>query len=274
LHFPWFAALIERSLWRRERAIICVSRVLKKIMIEEAGIDESHMVGFKISPVAVDVDRFLPSTPPSPEVLELARGRIVAGYVGTLTAWHGVDLFFDVAEELKKRNVPVLILTVGGETDRVERLRARTAERGLESHLYFYGSISHNQVPAFMAAMQICLIADTQDWSSPTKFFEFAAMEKPIIASESPSVHEVFGSDEQSGLFFQRGDARAMADRIEQLVADPEMGVRIAKAARRRVLASYTWACNVNTIMELYKLQGITEANFQPNECADPNIQS
>lgn len=256
LHFPWLAERVENSLWRRERAVICVSTTLKRLMIETANMNEDAMTGFEISPVAVDTEVFHPSVPPDPELLQLKGDRPLAGYVGTLTAWHGVDLFFDVARILRERGNPTIILPVGGEPARVERLRDRVKEEGLQDNLIFYGSIDHQRVPAFLAAMDICVIADTQDWSSPTKFFEFASMARPIIASRSPSVIEVFGKTGTAGLFFTRGDANGMADEIERLQNDPALGIALGKAARARVEENYTWAASVKTIMDLYRKLG------------------
>jgi glycosyltransferase involved in cell wall biosynthesis len=273
LHWPRFAERVENSLWRKERAIICVSEKLKELMTEAAHLDEKKMVGFVISPVAVDPDVFHPNVAPATEVRLLANGRSIAGYAGTLTAWHGVDLFFHAAKALKERGANCMILAVGGERERVERLRTRAREEGVGEYLHFYGSIPHEQVPSFIAAMDVCLIADTQDWSSPTKFFEFASMEKPIVASRSPSVYEVFGHNEQAGLFFDRGDAEGMATRILECLQDPELSKQRGAAARQRVLQRYTWECNVRSIMELYARMGAnTEASHPANrdpQCAN-----
>lgn len=269
LHFPQLAKRVEVALWQRERAMICVSQKLKDLMIAEANLHLDRMAGFAISPVAVDVKMFNPAVEPDPEVLEIGNGRKVAGYVGTLTAWHGVDLFFETAQLLKKHNDSTIILAVGGEPERVEKLRERARSLDVDSHLVFHGSIDHHKVPGFLAAMDMCLIADTQDWSSPTKFFEFAAMEKPIIASRSPSVEEVFGNTE-AGLFFQRGSAQGMAEAIEKVQNDPELARRMGAAARRRVLERYTWACNVKAIMQLYQAMGCEAAEYPPEACPTP----
>lgn len=274
LHFPWLAERVEHALWRRERAMICVSQTLKQLMTDTAGLDESKMNGFEVSPVAVDTNVFHPSMEPAEEVRKLARGRKIAGYVGTLTAWHGVDLFFETAQIMKDRNAPVLLLAVGGEPERVERLRKRVREAGLENHLLFYGSIDFQQVPPFLAAMDMCLIADTQDWSSPTKFFEFAAMERPIIASRSPSVLEVFGDSGTAGLFFERGNAEDMADKMLMVLNDHDLSERLGRAARQRVLQRYTWECNVKTIMCLYEKMNANGAHVLPGLCPPPPGES
>lgn len=270
LHFPGIAEKVERNIWRQEKALICVSQTLKNLMTKSAGLDHSKIVGFEISPVAVDTYSFHPDVKPSTEILKFKGDKKLAGYVGTLTAWHGVDLFFDAARILRERNIPIKILAVGGEGDRVERLRDRVLKDNLSEYLHFYGSIDHHYVASFLAAMDMCLIADTQDWSSPTKFFEFAAMEKPIIASRSPSVEEVFGSSGNAGLFFPRGDAEQMVCEMERVLAEPEMAVQIGKAARARVLSRYTWACNIRTIMELYEKLGARNVEIPRDACPTP----
>lgn len=265
LHWPRLAERVEKSLWRRETAVITVSETLRKLMIESAELKPYEMAGFIINPVAVDPEMFHPATRPAVEVQEFAAGRKLAGYAGTLTAWHGIDLFLDAAAVLRERGANCLLYVIGGDPARVQRLRDQTMERGLQSHLHFHGSIPHAMVPSYLAAMDLFLIPDTQDWSSPTKFFEFAAMARPIVASVSPSVTEVFGSDD-AGFFFKRGSAEAMAESVVGALSNPEEARRRATIARQRVLNRYTWNSNIQRVMELYRAQGLSPelAAFPP----------
>lgn len=260
LHWPKLAHRFECSLWRREKAIICVSQMLKQLMIESAGIDESRMCGFVISPVAVDPEVFHPGIEPSTDPAFGIPGKKIAGYMGTLTSWHGVDLFFDAARMLRDGGHQLAIVAVGGETERVNRLRARVREEGLQDHLQFFGSVPHSEVPAYLAKMDVCVIADTQDWSSPTKFFEFAAMERPVVAARSPAVEEVFGPRADTGLMFERGNAQSMVEQILRLTGDPELAHSLGCSARLRVLVHYTWERNVRTIVDLFQAQATAGA--------------
>jgi glycosyltransferase involved in cell wall biosynthesis len=264
LHWPWLAQRVESKLWRREKAIICISQMLKRLMTESAGIKESEMTGFIVSPVAVNPNIFTPDTLPVDLDRFGLKGKKIVGYMGTMTSWHGVDLFFDAARMLKERNRDVLIFAVGGEADRLEKLRAKVHEQGLESHLRFHGSIPFTDVPSYLRAMDVCLIADTQDWSSPTKFFEFAAMERTVVAGRSPAVEEVFGPEKNTGLLFERGNVEDMVNQILNAVDNPELSARFGKNARRRVLANYTWRRNISTIMSLYQKLGAANASMPP----------
>ncbi len=269
LRLPGWAQRVEARLWRREKAIICVSTQLKRLMTQEAGLDESGMAGFIISPVAVDPARFHPDVPPFDFAACGIVGREVAGYMGTLTAWHGVDLFFEAARILRDEERPVVIAAVGGEPDRVDRLCARAREEGVDRNLFFLGSISHSLVPSYLAGVDVCLIPDTQDWSSPTKFFEFAAMQKPVVAAKSPAVEEVFGDGEQVGLLFERGNAADMVRKILAVLDDARMARRLGEAARRRILQHYTWSANIGRIMNLYALMGARGAVEPPTDTGD-----
>lgn len=273
LHWPGLAEKVERSLWRRESAVITVSETLRELMIQSAQMNPAEMAGFVINPVAVDPAMFDPATPPSVELQEFAAGRQIAGYAGTLTAWHGIDLFFDAAAILRERGASCLLYVIGGDPARVQRLREQTIQRGLESHLHFHGSIPHTMVPSCLAAMDLFLIPDTQDWSSPTKFFEFAAMSRPIVASVSPSVTEVFGSDD-AGFFFKRGSAEAMAESVLEALGNPVEARRRARIARQRVLSRYTWNSNIHRVMELYQAQGLSPhtAVFPPPYVEEPAV--
>lgn len=264
LHWPSVARNVEARLWRGERSIVAVSQRLKNLMIEAAALDETKMIGFVISPVAVDPETFHSGIPPVKDPAFGVPGKKIAGYMGTLTSWHGVDLFFDAAQMLRDGGHPVAIVAVGGEAERVERLRARAKECNVEQNLLFFGSIPFASVPSYLAAMDVCLIPDTQDWSSPTKFFEFAAMEKPVVAARSPAVEEVFGPDLHTGLLFERGNAQDMARRIVEVISDPDKAREVGAAARRRVLEKYTWDRSIGVMMDLYQRMGAASSSVVP----------
>lgn len=266
LHWPGLAERIEHSIWQRESAIIAVSKTLMGLMVESAKLDLNSMAGFVISPVAVDTDLFHPGVVPE-DFTPLGLGeRKIAGYMGTLTSWHGVDLFFQAASVLRDGGHKVTILAVGGEPERVERLRGRVQAQGLQEQLVFHGSVPFADVPRYLAAMDVCLIADTQDWSSPTKFFEFAAMQKPVVAAESPAVLEVLGPGRKCGLLFERGNGPDMAAKILQVLDDPALARSMGRNARQRVLENYTWYCNIRQIMQLYQKLGARGAVVPQDE--------
>jgi glycosyltransferase involved in cell wall biosynthesis len=261
LRFPRLARLIESRLWRGESAIICVSSVLRDMIVKQSGLDMGRMAGIVVSPVGVDPDVFAPTVSPLPRSKVGCERHVIVGYVGTLTTWHGVELFFKVGRLLQDENLPICLVVVGGEPERVERLRQRAATECLE-HLHFAGSVPHEEVPHWLATMDICLIADTQDWSSPTKYFEMAAMGKPVVAARVAAIEEVMGGDGVGGVLFERGNAQDAVSKLRLLVEHPEQAKTLGQQARERVLENYSWERNLERMMALYRKLGVSKAEL------------
>jgi glycosyltransferase involved in cell wall biosynthesis len=240
-------------------------------MIRAADLCEAQMDGFIVSPVAINPSVFDPAATKPVDLLQFnLNSRWVVGYMGTLTAWHGVDLFFEVARLLRDAGHDAVIAAFGGDPEQVQRLRERVQLERVGSHLQFLASVPHNHVPSYLAAMNVGLIPDTQDWSSPTKFFELASMERPVVAARCPSVEEVFGSGEQPGLLFERGNARDVVRCLMELRENPQRALQCGCAGRKRVLQNYSWSRNVARIMSLYAKMGARGVQLPPDDGAGP----
>ncbi|GIX45018.1 MAG: hypothetical protein KatS3mg130_1426 [Candidatus Sumerlaea sp.] len=110
--------------------------------------------------------------------------------------------------------------------------------------------------------MDICLIADTQDWSSPTKYFEMAAMGKPVVAARVAAIEEVMGGDGVGGVLFERGNAQDAVSKLRLLVEHPEQAKMLGQQARERVLENYSWERNIERMMALYRKLGVFKAEL------------
>jgi len=257
LRFPSWAARCERRLWARERAIICVSSVLAQRIREcgkAFGAEPEYLV---ISPVGVDPDEFSPAVVPVNWERFGIFGKKIVGYTGTLTRWHGIDLLFDAADLVRKQGLPICFVVVGGDPEKVAALRKRSWDQGLGDVLKFLGSAPHSEIPAYMAGMDACVIPDTQDWSSPTKYFEMAAMQRPVVAANAPAITEVVGGDGIGALLFERGNVAEMVEKLKMVLNDSALAMRLGLAARERVMQKYSWDHNIGRILKIYESMGV-----------------
>ncbi|MCX7625115.1 MAG: glycosyltransferase family 4 protein [Candidatus Sumerlaeaceae bacterium] len=257
LRFPRWASRCESRLWAGERAIICVSTLLEAHIRECTSHLDSRLEHVVISPVGVDPDQFHPGVPPLEWGRYGIRAKKVVGYTGTLTRWHGVDLLFDAALLAKQLSLPVCFVVVGGEEEKVAALRKRSWDLGVGDYLKFLGSFPHDQIPPLLAAMDVCVIPDTQDWSSPTKYFEMAAMQRPVLAAKAPAITEVVGGDGVGALLFERGSAGDLIRKLEMILSDEALALRVGRTARERILRHYSWDCNIARIMKAYAAMGV-----------------
>lgn len=256
LRLPALARHYETQLWAGEDTVICVSALLARHVRQATQPRGPLPRRIVISPVGVDPEVFHPNVSPVDWTRFGISGKKIVGYAGTLTKWHGVDLLFDAAELLRRRGLSVCFVVIGGEPEKVRTLRDKAAARNLNGYLEFLGSFPHQDIPHFLSGMDVCVIPDTQDWSSPTKYFEMAAVARPVVAADAPAIAEVLGGNGIGGVIFRRGDAEDLVRRILDLLEDPERAKRLGMAARQRVVTHYSWDCNIARILDAFGRQG------------------
>jgi glycosyltransferase involved in cell wall biosynthesis len=76
-------------------------------------------------------------------------------------------------------------------------------------------------------------------FTSPLKLFEAMASNRPVVASDLPSIREIL-SHEVNALLVPPGDPRALAAAIERLLRDSALSTRLAARAFEDVKA-YSW---------------------------------
>jgi glycosyltransferase involved in cell wall biosynthesis len=85
----------------------------------------------------------------------------------------------------------------------------------------------------------------------PTTLLEAMALGTPCVSTDVTGIPEVL-RDGETGLLVPQGDARALADALERLIADPEERVRLARAARRRIEADFEVHRNTALLGEVF----------------------
>ncbi|HEY2037637.1 MAG TPA: glycosyltransferase family 4 protein [Steroidobacteraceae bacterium] len=244
LRLARLARLTERLAVRRAHAVITVTDV-QRVLLEEEGVRPERIT---VSPNAIDPAEFDPGRWDGGLRQRLGLPTLVAGFVGTMNRWQGVQGFAEVIEQVAKVRPDVGFLFVGDGEGRAG-LEAELERRGARASAVFVGRQPHAAVPEFLAAMDIGLLLDSNSYGSPMKVFEYWAMGKAVIAPRVAPVLEVM-RDGETGLLIAPGDAPAMAQHILTLAADARLRAKLAEAGRRRVLASHTWERNAAKILE------------------------
>jgi glycosyltransferase involved in cell wall biosynthesis len=106
----------------------------------------------------------------------------------------------EVALQLAKSKNHSLKLLVVGEGDTYEELQQIREEYHLHDRIILTGKKPYEEIPAFIAASDICLLP-AYPWESimqdivPIKMYEYMAMGKPVISTRLPGIVEEFGED-------------------------------------------------------------------------------
>ena len=180
------------------------------------------------------VDAAAPPPPPNGPAL-------VVGLVGRLSPWKGQHVFLDAAALVRARFPTAVFQLIGsalfGEDAYADQLRDRSARADLAGAVQFLGFC--DDVPARMAALDVLVHASTIPEPFGQVVIEGMAAGRPVVATAGGGVTEIV-ADGDSGLLVPMGDAAALAEAIERLLADPDLRARLAAGGRARVLAAFT----------------------------------
>ena len=209
-----------------------------------------------LNPAAVDPDRFRPDCG-GKEVRKqfgLAPHHTLVSFASSFSYYHGVPVLARaIAALLKRRNeAPVFenlrFLLIGDGLLRAETQEALSKLEGSEA-VIFTGLVPHASVPAYLDASDILLSPQVPNedglpfFGSPTKLFEYMAMEKAIVASDLDQLSRVLCHGSTAWMVTPGSDTE-LAGAIEYLAGRPELRSLLGRNARAAALHRHTWRQN------------------------------
>jgi glycosyltransferase involved in cell wall biosynthesis len=191
-----------------------------------------------------DTDRFRPGIV-GPVPWPRTAGRIVAIFAGAFRAWHGAIQLAQAITLLHARGHDEFQAVFLG--DGPER-SAVMAAAGRDVRFTFAGQVSHDDMPAALAAADIGVapfdvarhppLALGFYWS-PLKVFEYMASGLPVVAPALPRLRSLV-SDAKEGVLYDPATPEALAEALLSL-RDPERRQALGAAARARAVRDYSW---------------------------------
>ncbi len=239
-----FAKFLKQRMFLRPLVIATVSSFLRNHLIEEYGVMASRVV---VVPNATDPDIFHPDIQPQRRCGTLVLNGKIVGFVGGFYPWHGLDLLLDAFASLGNEFPDMKLLLIGDGPER-KRLEGRAKVLGVGHRVLFAGTISHRDLPKWIASFHIGVMPDSNEYGSPMKIFEYMSMGKPVVVPDYIPLRDVV-DDGVEGLIFPPGNVDALAQRMRTLLEDNETYARMSGAARRKVVQRHNWEQNVRMIL-------------------------
>jgi glycosyltransferase involved in cell wall biosynthesis len=248
--------LCEETSLSLAHLIVVVSEALKQDLLRR-GIAEGRIL---VNPNAVDPDVFQPGCG-GDEVraqVGLAASDVVVGFLGTFHYWHGIKVLEQAIQQLLRGESTdeiaskLRFLLVG---EGLLRTEMRTnLEPYVGSKVFFTGLIPHDRVPAYLDAVDVLVsphvpMPDGQPFfGSPTKIFEYMAMEKGIVASNLDQLSHVL-KHERSAWLVEPGSVSELVSAIVLLARNPVLRHQLGQNARASALAEHTWRQNAERVL-------------------------
>ena len=260
LVFKKLARFSERWICSHSTRTLVVSGVMRDMLAAE-GVPAEHMT---VMLNGIDTRRFHTNVS-GEEVRQRYRlaGQTVIGFVGWFRKWHGLEMLLEIVHEarLHERNVCLLLV---GEGPAEEGLREYVRTHGLQASVIFTGPITRADIPAHLAAMDICVQPKAPAYACPMKIFEYLGMGKCIVAPEQPNIREIL-RDRHTAFLFQAENKSSLRATLLDVLANPEQRASIARRGYESIAArNLTWKENAKRTLEI-----VASAGASPMPIAD-----
>ena len=189
---------------------------------------------------------------PKPELKKGAKYLI--GYVGVIGQQEGLDLLVESAEHLIRRmgRTDVHFGIVGG-GPALEEIQADVAARGLDGYFTFTGRAPDDLLLDMLNTADVCVNPDRvtpmNDLSTMNKIMEYMTLAKPIVQYE---LKEGRASAADASAYARPNDTADFAEKIAELLDEPERRAEMGRIGRERVLSSLSWAHSVPNLLAAY----------------------
>ncbi len=242
--------LFERLTFKTATVSIATNESYKRIAIERGGMDPRRVFVVRSGP---KLDR-LKIVPP---VESLKRGRkYMVGYVGVMGKQEGIDYLLRAAAHIvqKMGRSDIHFGLVGGGTS-LDEMRDYAHELGIADYVTFTGRVPDQQLLEMLNTADVCVNPDVanemNDKSTMNKIMEYMALGKPIVQFD---LSEGRFSAQEASLYARNNDAIDMAERIIELLDDPERRQRMGEFGRNRVINELEWKYEAPKLLAAYDM--------------------
>ncbi len=200
---------------------------------------------------APDLSRFR-STPPNP-IYRKGRKYLV-GYVGVIGEPEGVDyLLRSVRYIVRERHRQDIHFMIIGDGPSLEKLKTLTEKLDLAEFVEFTGFKIGEELLELLSTCDVCVEPSPKtrynECCTMNKIIEYMALGKPIVQFD---LKEGRRSAAEASLYAQPNDEVEFAQKILELLEDPELRKRMGAEGQRRMEQQLEWRHQAPKLLEAY----------------------
>lgn len=234
---------IERLAARASTRLIAITAGQKREIVALGIGSEAQVVEI---PLGLELGPFVdaPSRAAAREVLGLSSDDAVVAIVARLVPIKDVGLFLRALARLSPRVTGIVV----GDGEERASLEAEAAALGVATRCRFLGW--RRDVRSVYAAADVVVLSSRNE-GSPVSIIEAMAAGRAVVCTDVGGVPDVVTSG-VTGILVPSGDAEALANAIDRLLADPAARERLGSEAQRAVYPRYDVGRLVTDITSLY----------------------
>jgi glycosyltransferase involved in cell wall biosynthesis len=243
-----FLGWAERRTYRTADVVVATNETYRRFAIERGGLAPERVFVVRSSP---DPERIF-RVEPAPE-LKHSRPWLVA-YLGTMGPQDGVDLFVEAARRVLARLPGQVMFVAMGGGNQLEALRGLAARQGLSGDVEFTGRIPDAEVRRLLSTADLGVSPDPangfNEYCTMNKTLEYMACGVPVVAFD---LAETRASASDAALYARPNDPGELADRIIELLNDPERRREMGHIGRARLAGELAWQVSAANLLAAYE---------------------
>ncbi|OIO65352.1 hypothetical protein COY28_05115 [Candidatus Woesearchaeota archaeon CG_4_10_14_0_2_um_filter_57_5] len=187
----------------------------------------------RIIPLGVDTEYFSPSENKAKEKQQLGidPSHVVIGYTGRLAREKSMLTLQRAFLRLCRRHRDVELLVVGFGIPSLEHLFMD------KERMHFTGQ--RDNVVDYLRAMDIFVLPSLTETSSLCTMEAMSCAVAPVVTQVG--LVKDYVQEGYNGLFFPKENSFALSKKLEQLLAEPKLLVKLQDNARKTIVSSYSW---------------------------------
>jgi len=206
-------------------------------MVEHSELLAPRADKCRVIPFGIHVERFAdtPERLARARELRAAHRRPIVLFVGRLVYYKGVEVLVRAMEHV---DADVVFI---GRGPLESQLREKAVARGISDRVTFLGPQPADELSAwFVAADVFCLPSVARSEAFGLVQIEAHAAGTPVVSTDLTTGVPFANLDGVTGLTVPVGDAGALADALNTLLADDVLRARLGKQARERAVSDFT----------------------------------
>ena len=229
--------LAEKLTFKAADISIATNESYRRIAIERGGMRPERVFVVRSGP-NLDRVKKLPADP------AWRNGRkFLVGYVGVISRSEGLDLLLaSVRHAVYDRGRKDIHFVVAGSGPELDAIKQMAKTMKVADYVTFTGRVDDAKLFTMLSTADVCVNPDRvtamNDISTMNKIMEYMALSKPIVQFD---VKEGRVSAQDASLYAKANDPIDFAEKVLELIDDPERRLRMGEYGRKRVEDALAW---------------------------------